>query len=182
VNPMTSINDRLIAPHATRAEIALGYTVGIVGAAAAAGLGVGAHQSVLVVVVVAVVGFDIFGGAVVNATTSASRWFHRPGRTAWHHLGFVGVHIQPFFLAWLVPGVRWVDAFLVYVLALVAAVVVVRASSALRAPVAFAVTVFGIGVTTTLLTFPSFLAWFAPVLLVKLLLGHLLPASVATRG
>ncbi|HEX5881338.1 MAG TPA: hypothetical protein VF468_23940 [Actinomycetota bacterium] len=47
------------------------------------------------------------------------------------------------------------------------AVVVLAAPPELRRPVAFAATT---------------LAWFAPVLLIKLLLGHLLPGEAALRG
>ncbi len=119
------INDQLVAPRASRGELLVAYTAAFAGSALATLLAADAGLSDLPLVVVAVVAFDLFGGAVVNATAAAKRWFHGPGRTWRHQLGFVLAHVQPF-----VPA----------------------------AP-----------------------AWFAPVLLVKLLLGHLLPEEAAHR-
>jgi hypothetical protein len=50
----------------------------------------------------------------------------------------------------------------------------------LRTPVAFAATVSGVVLATAVLAVPTFLVWFGPVLLIKLLLAHLLPDQVAT--
>jgi hypothetical protein len=66
----------------------------------------------------------------------------------------------------VVPGFGWTAAAAVYGL-VAGAVVVLAAPPELRRPVAFAATT---------------LAWFAPVLLIKLLLGHLLPGEAALRG
>jgi hypothetical protein len=67
----------------------------------------------------------------------------------------------------VVPGFGWTAAAAVYGLVVAGAVVVLAAPPELRRPVAFAATT---------------LAWFAPVLLIKLLLGHLLPGEAALRG
>ncbi|WP_410876628.1 hypothetical protein [Nocardia sp. A7] len=168
-----TITDRLIAPNATRSEAALCYSAAVVGAATAGLLA--RSSSALVIIVVVVVGFDLFGGAVVNATASAKRWFHRPSLDARHHLAFVAIHGQPFLLALVVPGFGWSTAAAIYGLVLAAAVVVTSTPKRLRTPVAFAATVFGTAITTAVLTVPTFLLWFGPVLLIKLLLAHLLP-------
>ncbi|MGY0498028.1 hypothetical protein ACWZHB_05965 [Nocardia sp. FBN12] len=168
-----TITDRLIAPNATRSEAALCYSAAVIGAVTAGLLARG--SSVLMIVVVALVGFDLFGGAVVNATASAKRWFHRPGRHARHHLTFVAVHVQPFLLALVVPGFGGWTAAAIYGLVVAAAVVVTSAPNHLRTPIAFAATVFGTAITTAVLAVPTFLLWFGPVLLIKLLLAHLLP-------
>ncbi|MFC4373187.1 hypothetical protein ACFO5K_03650 [Nocardia halotolerans] len=172
-----TLTDRLIAPGATRSEAALCYSSAALGAATAGVLA--RDESALVIVVVALVGFDLFGGAVVNATAAAKRWFHRPGRGTRHHLAFVAVHVQPFLLALVVPGFGWVAAAAVYTIMLAAAVAVTSAPPHLRTPVAFAAAVFGVVITTAVLTVPAFLLWFGPVLLIKLLLAHLLPAAGA---
>jgi hypothetical protein len=62
------------------------------------------------------------------------------------------------------------------------AVVVLAAPPELRRPVAFAATTLASAVALSAVTVPAALAWFAPVLLSKLLLGHLLPAEAAPRG
>lgn len=170
-----TLTDRLIAPNATRGEAALCYSAAVVGAVTAVLLA--GDSSVLVIAVVALIGFDLFGGAVVNATASAKRWFHRPGRDARHHLAFVAIHGQPFLLALTVPGFGWWTASAIYGFVLAAAVAVTSAPRHLRTPIAFAATVFGAALTTVVLAVPAFLLWFGPVLLIKLLLAHLLPES-----
>ena len=52
----------------------------------------------------------------------------------------------------------------------------------LRRPVAFAATMPASAIALTAVTVPPAVAWFAPVLLIKLLLGHLLPGEAAPRG
>ncbi|MCA2211119.1 hypothetical protein [Nocardia rosealba] len=175
-----TITDRLIAPGATRSEAALCYSSAVFGGVTAALLARNAGGSALIVAVVALIGFDLFGGAVVNATASAKNWFHRPGRTTRHHLTFVAVHGQPFLLALVVPGFGWWVAAAIYSLVLAAAVVVLSVPDQLRVPIAFAATVFGVAITTTMLTVPTFLLWFGPVLLIKLLLAHLQPDTAAS--
>ncbi|MFC8385636.1 hypothetical protein [Nocardia sp. NPDC057272] len=170
-----TITDRLIAPNATRSEAALCYSAAVAGAAVAGLLARHAGGSAVVIIVVALVGFDLFGGAVVNATDSAKRWFHRPGRDARHHLAFVAIHAQPFLLALVVPGFGWWTAAAIYGFVVVAAIAVTATPRHLRTPVAFAATVFGATLTTAVLAVPTFLVWFGPVLLIKLLLAHLLP-------
>ncbi|UGT56229.1 hypothetical protein [Nocardia asteroides] len=174
-----TLTDRLIAPGATRPEITLGFTVAACGAAGAAALAVGAQYPWFAVAVLAVLAFDLFGGAVVNAMGSAKRWYHRPGRTAGHHLGFVAIHIQPFLLAAVVPAFSWAAAATVYVLTLAGAVVVTATPGGLRRPVAFAVTTLGLLVVTGLFAVPAEVGWFAPVLMIKLLLAHVLPEEAA---
>jgi hypothetical protein len=145
-------------------------------------LAVDAGLPALALAVVAVVAFDLFGGAVVNATAAAKRRFHGPGRGPRRHLGFVVAHVQPFALALVVPGFGWTVAAAIYGLVVAGAVVVLAASPWLRRPVAFAATTLASAVALTVVTVPAALAWFAPVLLVKLLLGHLLPEQAGPRG
>ncbi|WP_433491302.1 hypothetical protein [Nocardia grenadensis] len=170
-----TITERLIAPAATRAEIVLGYTAAALGAMTVGSVAWHAGGSVVVVGVIALVGFDMFGGAVVNATASAKRWYHRPGRSSRHHLGFVAAHVQPFILALIVPGFGWWTAAAIYAIVFLAAVAVAFSPRGIRTPVAFAGAVFGVVIIPSVFTVPAFLLWFAPVLLIKLLLAHLLP-------
>lgn len=167
--------DRLIAPGATRAEVGLGFGSAVCGAATGFALAATAGWSLLAVAVVTVIAFDLFGGAVVNGLTSAKRWYHRPGRTWVHHLGFVAAHLQPFILAAVAPGFGWAAAVVIYTVAMAGAVIVTGTPEALRRPIAFAATAFGVVVVTSLIAVPQELLWFAPVLLIKLLLAHLLP-------
>ncbi|WP_194814694.1 hypothetical protein [Nocardia sp. XZ_19_385] len=175
-----TLTERLIAPNASRGEVVCGFGAAILGAATIFVLSLLADLAIWRVAVLTVVAFDLFGGAVVNSTCAAKLWYYRPGRTALHHLGFVAIHIQPFILAWALPGFTWSTAAAIYAIALLGALAVTAAPQPLRRPTAFAATVFGIAIATTILTVPHIAAWFAPILLVKLLLAHLLPEE-ATR-
>lgn len=135
----------LIAPGATRLEALVCYSSAAAGAALSTVLAARSGLSALPLAVIAVVAFDLYGGAAVNATSSAKRHFHRDGRTWRHHLGFVAIHVQPFLLALVVPGFGWWTATVIYALALVGAVVVLGVPRPVRLPVAFAVTALAIG-------------------------------------
>jgi hypothetical protein len=168
------MNTALVGPGATRGELAVGDRAGAAGAAAAPAPAPAAGWSPFVLVVVAVVAFDLFGGAAVNATRAGKRWWHRPGRNARHHLGFVAVHVvQPALLAWAVPGFAWAAGAAVHLLALLGAAAVLAVPGDLRRPAAFAAACLGIAAASALPGIPAALAWFAPVLLIKLLPSHL---------
>ncbi|WP_460754219.1 hypothetical protein [Nocardiopsis oceani] len=127
--------------------------------------------------VVGLVAFDFFGGAAATATAASKRRYHGPGRTLRHRLLFVAAHVQPFVLALFVPGLGWWTAAALYLLALTGAVAVGLTPSTLRAPVALGATVTGSAAALVLLPVPGALVWLAPVMLVKLLIGHMLPGA-----
>ncbi|MDT0300820.1 hypothetical protein [Streptomonospora wellingtoniae] len=174
---MRRIADAMVAPQAGAGEIALTFAAAGTGAAAVLAAGAAAGWTGLAVAVAALVAFDYFGGAVANATASAKRRFHGPGRGARHRLGFVAMHLQPAAVAWAVPGFGWADAAAVYALTLAAAVVVELTGPDLRRPAAFAAATLGIAAALALLSVPPQVAWLAPVGLIKLLLGHLVPGE-----
>jgi hypothetical protein len=169
------LGDQLVAPGANRGELLAVYAAAVAGSALAVVLAVDAGLPTLSSAVVAVVAFDLFGGSVANATAAAKRRFHGPGRGWRQHLGFVVVHVQPFLLALAVPGFGWAAAAAIYGLVVAGALAVLATPPGLRRPVAFGTTTFALTVALAGVTVPAALAWFAPVLLVKLLLGHLLP-------
>ncbi|MFF2233271.1 hypothetical protein [Streptomyces anulatus] len=164
----------LVAPDAERGERIICYAGALAGTVFATALALRAPYAWPALTVIAVVAFDLFGGTVVNATRSAMRRFHRPGRSRLHHFAFVAAHVQPFAPALLVPGFGWISAA-VYALTLAGAACVLIAPADLRRPVAFAVSALAITAATTSVAVPGEPAWFAPVLVIKLLLAHLLP-------
>ncbi|MFF2086048.1 hypothetical protein ACFVVM_19910 [Nocardia sp. NPDC058176] len=166
---MSTIDDVLIAPGATVSDRVLCYGTAIAGAVLAIALAVDEGWPWWTLAIVTVIAFDLFGGAVVNATAAATRKFHGPNRTDRHHLAFVAFHVQPFVLALVVPGFSWATALGIYGLALAGAVLVLR----MGRPAAFAITVLGL----TLLPAPDAVLWFTPVLLIKLLLSYLEPTT-----
>lgn len=164
-----------IAPPGTRPGDMLAISVtSLAGALLAITLGLRAGLTPMSLLVVTVVALDLFGGAVVNATDAAKRRFHAPGRSGRHHLGFVAVHLHPFLMALVVPEFGWGAAAAVYGMQVAGACAVLATPGRSRRPVAFGVTVLGVALALTLLPIPTVVVWFAPIILVKLLLAHLL--------
>ncbi|MGI5519890.1 hypothetical protein ACQEUX_02905 [Micromonospora sp. CA-259024] len=164
---MSRVDDALIGPGATVGDRFWCYGSATVGAALALTLAARQGWPWWTIATVTVVAFDLYGGAVVNATAAAKRRFHAPTRKSRHHLAFVAAHVQPFVMAWLVPGFTWVTAAAIYAVAVAGAALVLKA----HRPAAFAVTVLGLTLAPT----PDALFWFTPVLLIKLLLSYLDP-------
>lgn len=124
-----------------------------------------------------VVGFlalDIGGGIVTNATNSAKRWYHRAGYSRKKHLLFVGAHAIHLGVIALVfssnPLVYFVLTFGAIILA---SVLVVFVPLYLQRPAAFGTA----AILIPLCNLPVFsilgLEWFLPLMILKLLLGHL---------
>ncbi|GLU49997.1 hypothetical protein [Nocardiopsis ansamitocini] len=180
---LAGIADRLLGPDATTGEQAVTYATAVLGTAGVVAIGLLHHQQWALwhYALVAVVGFDLIGGASANATDTARRLWHRPGREARHHLGFVLAHLHPFVLAALVPGYGWTAAATTYALIVLGALAVVTVPADLRRPTAFAAAALTVTVVTSLPGTAVALAWFGPVLVVKLLLAHLPADGRASR-
>jgi len=96
---LAMVDDALIAPGATNTERLLGYGAGVCGAIFAGTTGALQGISGFGIVLLIVGGFDLFGGAVVNATPSCSRRFHTGKRSRGSALGFIAGHIHTLVLA-----------------------------------------------------------------------------------
>jgi hypothetical protein len=174
---LAGVWDRVVGPGATRAENALIVIASLLG-----GLGVAASlaaekRSMGVIVAAALIGFDVVGGAVANATTTTKRWYHRPGSSEVHHLGFVSLHlVHVALVAVLFRGgdLAYFAAVSGYLVA--ASAVVALTPVELKRPAAaalFAVALLG---WTYLLGPTPGLGWFVPLLFMKLLVGHMVPS------
>ncbi|ASR34248.1 hypothetical protein BAY61_03735 [Prauserella marina] len=168
------LNAVLVAPGASPAELRLSYGAAVSGLAFAAALALANGLNVLQAGVLLVLGFDLVGGVVVNATTAASRRFHGAGSSRWRPILFVAAHGHLLVVAALFPGLSWPTAAALYLGTLASAVLVVLVPPHLRAPVAFAGAAALLILATALLSVPAELAWISPLLTVKLLLAHLL--------
>ncbi|WP_031468789.1 hypothetical protein [Sciscionella sediminilitoris] len=166
------LNAFTVAPGASGGELAVSYGAATIGLFGCLALGLTEQYGPVQLIVLLVLGFDLFGGAVVNATPAAKRRFHTSGKPL-RHIGFVAVHIHPFVLAALFPGFTWTAAALVYLVTLAAAVLTGLAPAELRAPLGFATAGIAITVFVLLPGIPAALAWIAPLLVVKLILGHM---------
>lgn len=178
--------DRLIGPGATKAENALIIISSIIGALWATARLWFLGFDVKHLVVGAIIGFDIIGGAVCNATDTTKRWYHRPEVTWIQHVAFVLPHlIHVSLVSWLfrnVVGFDWnyfgsISSYLLF-----ATAVVLVVPNYLKRPVAaglfliaIAIEFYGVGITLGI-------EWFTPALFLKLLIGHLVPEQLHSRS
>ncbi|MDN3516525.1 hypothetical protein QWY84_02775 [Aquisalimonas lutea] len=167
--------DRLVGPGATTAESGLSVAVGlcaVVGVAAYATI----HQlgwSWLSHAVAALIVLDVVGGAVVNATTSAKRWYHRAGQGFRQHFGFLalhGLHIAA--VAGLFSSAPLLYAVTAYGYVLLTGLATLRAPLRMQRPVAQSAVCGAILLAAWGLPEAPAWEWFLPVLVIKLIVGH----------
>lgn len=166
----------LIGPGATPAEIALQGGVAVFGALFAFA-SASPDWPTWKVAVAIVLAFDLAGGVVTTTTTSAKRWYHRPGQGPRQHLGFVAGHVLHLAaVAWIFRPPFDATYFVVMTaLLLSGATAVVFSPERIRRPVAATVWMVGLWVELARLGPTPGLEWFAPLFFFKLIVGHLLP-------
>ncbi len=168
--------DSFVGPGTTPAEFWL--TMGV---ALAGGLAVPLYShnrdlgwTTLQLVVATVLALDLFGGVVANATEAARRWHYRSGRGVRHHIAFVAAHgVHLLVVTWLFYGLDWTyfTAYFGYLLG--AAWLCVNVPQTLRFPAAMALTAGAVLLNSYGLTPVPGMAWFVPVLFLKLVVGYL---------
>jgi hypothetical protein len=124
---------------------------------------------------------DVAGGVVANALGTAKRLYHSPfpARTALrrvvcHPAGFAALHVHPFALAALMTDATLAWAATWYAVPLAGTLAVVAAPLHLRRPLAAAVVTAAV-IGAPLVDAPQALAWFGPVLVLKLVASHAVP-------
>lgn len=169
--------DKFIGPGATRAEIWLQIVPAVL-----AGIGApvyailkGVHWNTAQLVLAGLFAFDMTGGIVTNATSTAKRWYHREGQGFWHHLIFTAVHvIHLFIVAWLFRALDWGFFGVTSSYLLVASIIILKAPLYLQRPLAYLL--YAIALLISIYGFaPTVgLEWFLPFFYLKLLISHLL--------
>ncbi|MDK1476443.1 hypothetical protein QNO07_24040 [Streptomyces sp. 549] len=179
---------RFMGPGKTRAESAVevaGLVVcGVLLAGGAWASDARPPWSALQLAVVVLVGLDLVGGVLTNATNAAKRWYHRPAPgTRRARLLFVGAHLGHLAAMGLVvlPG-DWHWTLVNAALLLAGAALVEFAPLHLRRPVSMAVLMAAVLVNLFWLDVPAVLGWFAPLFFLKLLVCHLVPEAPLERG
>ncbi|MEM6519011.1 MAG: hypothetical protein AAF722_06715 [Cyanobacteria bacterium P01_C01_bin.70] len=177
--------DRFIGPGATPAEIVL-QLIPSAGAAIAAPL----YASMLPIEwnswqlgLIAILGFDLVGGVLTNATAAAKRWYHRPGQGWRQHIAFICVHLCHIGLVALL--LRGADGFFfvgVSSYLLLAAGLILSSPLYLQRPVALGL--YGVALLGDRYLFAPTLGleWFLPLFFLKLLVSHLLNEAVYQPG
>lgn len=120
------------------------------------------------IAIVALVGADLAGGVVANFTASTDRYYASRPRL---RIGFLALHVvHPVVLFFVIGGpVEVWAAIPAYTLAAAFAVNAIRGPA--QAPVAAAFVVVGVLITFSWFVIAPPALWFAPLFLVKLVLG-----------
>ncbi|MFD5410484.1 hypothetical protein ACFV4Q_18345 [Streptomyces nojiriensis] len=179
--------ERFMGPGKSRSESAV-EILGAGGCAVLLAAGVwssGIHRdwSGLQWTVVVLIGLDLLGGILTNATNSAKRWYHRQDAGARRaRLLFVGAHVLHLAaMGLLVLGGDRGWTLGNAALLLSAAVVVEFTPVHLKRPAAMAGYSAAVVVNLFWLPVPAALAWFAPLFFLKLLVCHLVPEAPLER-
>lgn len=177
--------DRLIGPGATPAEMVLQLAPSV-GAAIAAplyALTLPIDWTPWQLGAIAILGFDLVGGVLTNATAAAKRWYHRPGQGWRQHMGFLCVHL--FHIGLVALLFRGGDGlFFVGVSSylLLAAGLILASPLYLQRPIALGLYSLVLVCDRYLFTPTPGLEWFLPQFFLKLLISHLLKESPCRPG
>lgn len=169
--------DRITGTEATTAELWIQFVPSAIFALAAPiyAQNLSVDWTYLQLGLISLLGFDLVGGVLTNATSSAKRWFHREGQTWQHHLMFVSIHIVHIFLvALLFRGSDWVFFAIASSYLIGSSILILQTPLYLQRPVAFGL--YGLALLGNSYLFaPTVgLEWFLPLFFLKILISHLL--------
>lgn len=179
-NGLGGLVDRLTGPGATKAELLLQFVPPLVAmvAAPAYALTLPAQWTPLQLGLISLLALDLVGGVLTNATSTAKRWYHRPGQGWRQHLAFVSLHlIHVLLVGVLFRGGDWGFWLGTSGYLLGASILILRSPLYLQRPVALGL--YGLsllGDRYVVAPTPG-LEWFVPFFFLKLLVSHLLPET-----
>jgi len=169
--------DKFFGPGTTKAE---GWLQGVISVGAAVAIILYAiwkdfQWSPIQFVIATWLAFDIVGGIITNATSSAKRWYHRDGQGFRDHFGFIAFHVVYIVLvAWLFRSMDWLYLIVMSAFLLASSYAVLKIHLYLRRPVAFSVFVIAYLINAYSFAPTPGLEWFIPFLILKLLVSHAL--------
>lgn len=130
--------------------------------------------TVLQLIIAGLIAFDLMGGVITNATSTAKRWYHRSSQGWRQHMQFIAVHaIHIGLIAWLFRSGDWLYFVVFYGYLLAASLVVARVKLYLQRPIALMVFVGVLLLNFYFLPATQGLEWFIPIFFLKLLVSHL---------
>jgi hypothetical protein len=169
--------DRFLGPGTTRAELALELGISLAGGlgmllyALTQPLGWNGWQIVLATLLA----FDLAGGVVTNATSTAKRWYHRPSQGFRQQMTFIAVHgLHLALVGWIFRNGDWGWAASWFTFLLAASALILALPLYLHRPATVSIYALGLLLHQYLGTPTPGLEWFIPVFLLKLLVSHLL--------
>ncbi len=184
-NGLGGLVDRLTGPGATKAELLLQFVPPLVAmvAAPAYALTLPAQWTPLQLGLIALLALDLVGGVLTNATSTAKRWYHRPGQGWRQHLAFVSLHlIHVLLVAVLFRGGDWGFWLGTSGYLLGASILILRSPLYLQRPVALGLYGLSLLGDRYVVTPTLGLEWFVPFFFLKLLVSHLLQETTYHTG
>ncbi|MCT7952716.1 hypothetical protein NG798_23225 [Ancylothrix sp. C2] len=172
--------DRFVGPGATKAELLLQFVPALVAMVAtpAYALTLRVQWTQLQLGFMALLAFDLVGGVLTNATSTAKRWYHRPGQGLRQHLTFVSIHlIHVLLVALLFRGGDWGFWFGTSGYLLGASVLILGSPLYLQCPVALGLYGLSLLGNCYLVSPTPGLEWFLPFFFLKIMVSHLLPET-----
>lgn len=169
--------DRITGTEATTAELLVQFIPSLIFAIAAPiyAQTLAVDWTYLQLGLISLLGFDLVGGVLTNATSSAKRWFHREGQTWQHHLTFVSIHIFHIFLvALLFRDADWGFLAIASSYLIGSSILILRTPLYLQRPVAFGLYGLALLGNSYLFSPTVGLEWFLPLFFLKILISHLL--------
>ena len=169
--------DRFIGPGATPAELVLQLLPSVAAAISAPlyALTLPFDWTPWQLGAIAILGFDLVGGVLTNATAAAKRWYHRPGQGWRQHMVFVSMHLfHVGLVALLFRGGDGLFFVGVSRYLLLAAGLILASPLYLQRPVALGLYGLVLVCDRILFTPTPGLEWFLPLFFLKLLISHLL--------
>jgi len=169
--------DRFIGPGATSAEVWLQIVPSVLAGIMAPAYAIlnDLGWNIAQLVVAGLFAFDMTGGIVTNATSTAKRWYHREGQGFWQHFVFAAVHVVHLFIvSWLFRSLDWGFFGITASYLLIASVIILRSPQYLRRPIAFLLYAIALLMSMYCLVPTTGLEWFLPFFYMKLLVSHLL--------
>jgi uncharacterized membrane protein YuzA (DUF378 family) len=142
----------------------------------------GLNWTPLQIGLVGLLAFDLIGGIITNATSTAKRWYHRTGQEGFSaHIPFVAVHgLHLFIVAALFRNTDWSFFILLYGYLLLSSVVILRSPLYLQRPVSFVLYCGAVLLGMYVFTPTPGLEWFVPFFYLKLLVSHLVKEAPFT--
>lgn len=174
---LKGVLDRAIGPGATTAELLLQFVPSLAAAIAAPiyALTLPVQWTGWQLGLIALFAFDLVGGVLTNATSTAKRWYHRPGQNWQQHLGFVFLHlIHLLLVALLFRGGDWTFFLSTSGYLLGASYLILQSPLYLQRPIALGL--YGLSLLGIYYILPPTLGleWFLPLFFLKILVSHLL--------
>jgi len=173
--------DELMGTGATKAEKIIAYLGGLIIPFVLAFLGIYGivHWTWWQWIIAIAIGADISAGAVANALNSCKRFYHSPiklgeekYRLAKNQIFFTALHIYPLIIWLCFDRTNWMFAVIWYTLLLFSTWVIRQTPLYLQRPTSIIIVLIVILANAYLITpIPGF-EWLAPLLFIKIIVGH----------